>query len=69
MEVLYFLIPLSLVFVGLGIGVFFWAVKSGQYEDLEGPAHRILFDDDQPAREPEETGETSAQEEDRKNGA
>ena len=57
MEVLYFLIPLTLVFVGLGIGVFFWAVKSGQYEDLEGPAHRILFDDDQPIRQPEETGE------------
>ncbi len=54
MEGLYFLIPLGLVFVGLGIGIFFWAVKSGQYEDLEGPAHRILFDDEQPASPPPE---------------
>jgi len=46
MEILYLLIPLTLVFVALGLAIFFWAVKSGQYEDLEGPAHRILFDDE-----------------------
>ncbi len=72
MEVLYFLIPLSLVFVGLGIGIFFWAVKSGQYEDLEGPAHRILFDDDQPVRPPaeaeEDVPEAAAQNRDPKTG-
>lgn len=46
MDILYLLIPLSLVFVAAIAGVFLWAVKSGQFEDMEGPAHRILMDDD-----------------------
>jgi cbb3-type cytochrome oxidase maturation protein len=54
MEILYLLIPLSLVFVGVIAVVFLWAVKSGQFEDMEGPAHRILMDDDLP---PEEQGQ------------
>ena len=46
MEILYLLIPLS-VLVVLAVGaVFWWALHSGQFEDLEGPAHRILTDDD-----------------------
>lgn len=48
MSILYLLIPLAMLFalvVGL---VLFWAIRSGQYEDLEGPAHRILMDDDDP---------------------
>jgi cbb3-type cytochrome oxidase maturation protein len=49
MEVLYLLIPLSLVLVGAIVWAFFWAVRSGQFDDLEGPAHRILMDDDEPA--------------------
>jgi cbb3-type cytochrome oxidase maturation protein len=48
MDILYLLIPLSLVFVALIALVFLWAVKSGQFEDMEGPAHRILMDDDSP---------------------
>lgn len=48
MKILYLLIPLSLIFVGIAIWVFLWAVRSGQYEDMEGPAHRILMDDDDP---------------------
>ena len=46
MESLYILIPVSvlLVFV-IGI-VFWWSLRSGQMEDLEGPAYRILMDDD-----------------------
>lgn len=47
MEILYILIPVSLILVTLAIFVFGWAVKSGQYDDLEGPAHSILFDDDE----------------------
>ena len=48
MEVLYLLIPIALVLV-LVIGLaFFWAIRSGQYEDMEGPAYRILMDDDDP---------------------
>jgi cbb3-type cytochrome oxidase maturation protein len=46
MDILYLLIPLSLVFVAFIAVVFLWAVKSGQFEDMEGPAHRILMDDE-----------------------
>ena len=49
MDILYLLIPLSLVFVAVIAVVFLWAVKSGQFEDMEGPAHRILMDDDHPS--------------------
>ena len=46
MEILYLLIPLGLVLLGIAIWAFMWAVRSGQFDDLEGPAHRILMDDD-----------------------
>ena len=46
MDILVLLIPLSVALV-LAIGAaFWWAVTSGQFDDLEGPAHRILADDD-----------------------
>jgi cbb3-type cytochrome oxidase maturation protein len=48
MDILYLLIPLGMVFLAIVIAAFLWAVKSGQYEDLDGPAHRILMDDDDP---------------------
>lgn len=48
MEILYLLIPLSLVLVFLIGGTFWWAVRTGQFDDLEGPGHRILMDDDEP---------------------
>lgn len=48
METLYLLIPLSVVLV-LAIGAaFWWSLRSGQFDDLEGPAYRILMDDDSP---------------------
>jgi cbb3-type cytochrome oxidase maturation protein len=47
-EALYLLIPLSLCVVALAIWVFFGAADSGQFDDLEGPALRILRDDDTP---------------------
>ena len=40
------LIPLALVLVALIIWFFLWSVRSGQFDDLEGPAHRVLMDDD-----------------------
>ncbi|MEY3522614.1 MAG: hypothetical protein RIT33_31 [Pseudomonadota bacterium] len=46
MESLYLLIPMSLVVVGVIVLILYWAVKSGQFEDLEGPGHSILMDDD-----------------------
>ena len=48
MEVLYLLIPLSLVLIALIVWIFLWAIRSGQFDDLEGPAHRIIMDDDDP---------------------
>lgn len=46
MESLYLLIPIAMLIVVVAVAVFFWAVKSGQYDDLDTEAHRILFDDD-----------------------
>lgn len=48
MTALYILIPVAVVLVALAIWVFFWAVDSGQYDDLDGPAHSILFDEEDP---------------------
>lgn len=45
MTVLLYLIPIALGMGGLGLGAFLWALKSGQYDDMEGAAQRILFDD------------------------
>jgi cbb3-type cytochrome oxidase maturation protein len=39
------LIPVALFLGGLGVGAFLWALRSGQYEDLDGAAERILLDD------------------------
>ena len=47
MTILLYLIPVALFLGGLGLAAFLWALRSGQYEDLEGAASRILFDDDQ----------------------
>ncbi|MHB1053327.1 MAG: cbb3-type cytochrome oxidase assembly protein CcoS [Thiobacillus sp.] len=50
MDILLLLIPLSLVLVGVIAWVMLWAVKSGQFDDLEGPAHSIVMDDDTPPK-------------------
>lgn len=47
MEVIYLLIPLSIILIVVIALAYFWAVKSGQYDDLEKPRHDILMDDDQ----------------------
>ncbi len=46
LSILYLMIPLALLFVTVAVAIFFLAVRSGQFDDLEGPAHRILDDDD-----------------------
>lgn len=46
MESLYLLIPLSLLLVLCIAGILYWSVKNGQFDDLEGPGHAILMDDD-----------------------
>lgn len=45
MEVIYLLIPLSLIFLVASVWFFSWAVRNAQYDDLQGPAHRIILDD------------------------
>ena len=46
MDILYFLIPLGLLLLGLAVWAFFWAVGSGQFDDLDTPAIRVVMDDD-----------------------
>ena len=48
MSILYLLIPLAVIIMGIAVAFFIWTVRSGQYDDLEGPAYRILMDDDDP---------------------
>lgn len=57
MESLYILVPLSVLLVFVIGAVFWWSLRSGQYDDLEGPAYRLLMDDRdavEPAREKED---------------
>ncbi len=46
MEILFLLIPISLFLIVIIVWAFLWAIKSGQFDDLEGPAHSILMDND-----------------------
>jgi len=55
-DILLLLIPLSLVLVGVIAWVMLWAAKSGQFDDLEGPAHSILMDDDTPPKPKDTSG-------------
>jgi len=52
MDIIYLLLPVALIIVAIIIAVFFWAVKSDQFDDLEGPAYRILMDDDENSSKP-----------------
>ncbi len=45
MEIIYFLLPIALILAASFVAFFIWATKSGQYDDLETPAKRMLFDD------------------------
>jgi cbb3-type cytochrome oxidase maturation protein len=46
MDVLIYLIPIALFLGLLGLAAFLWSLKNGQFEDLDGAAERVLFDDD-----------------------
>ena len=54
MDIIFLLIPLALVLVVVIVWVFMWAVRSDQFDDLEGPAYRILMDEDEPKIEPKD---------------
>lgn len=47
MSILLFMIPLALFLGGIGLAAFIWSLKSGQLDDLDGAAHRILIPDDE----------------------
>ncbi len=57
MTILLVLVPISLALLGLAIWAFLWAVKSGQYDDLDSPSIDMLRDESKPAP-PLETGKT-----------
>ncbi|GAA3937295.1 cbb3-type cytochrome oxidase assembly protein CcoS [Litoribacillus peritrichatus] len=46
MDSILFLIPISIIFLSIAVIALVWNIKSGQFDDLESPAHKILFDDD-----------------------
>jgi cbb3-type cytochrome oxidase maturation protein len=56
MDILYLLVPLSVVLVFLIAAIFWWSLRNGQFEDLEGEGFRILMDDDSPSLQPPPRG-------------
>ncbi len=66
MNIIYILIPLGLILLLLAVVAFFWAVRSGQFDDLESPAWRVVLDDDRApptADTPEKPAEQGSQRE------
>lgn len=59
MSAIYFLIPLTLLLLVLAVVVFFWAIRDGQFDDLESPGFRVLLDEEERGRDdsggPQET--------------
>jgi len=49
-ETIFVLLPLALLIAAIAVGLFIWAARTGQFDDLETPAVRILFDDEEPRR-------------------
>ncbi|HAD32386.1 MAG TPA: cbb3-type cytochrome oxidase assembly protein CcoS [Methylophaga sp.] len=66
MEVIYGLLPGMLLLGLVGVAVFFWAVRSGQYDDMDGAANRVLMDDDNDPEELEADEEPQVKNEARK---
>lgn len=59
MSIIYVLIPIAVLFVLIGLGVFFWAVRSRQFDDLDKEAYSILFDNQQTAAKPKVSQSTT----------
>jgi cbb3-type cytochrome oxidase maturation protein len=49
MNILFLIIPLAFLLAGGALAAFMYAVRQGQFDDLDTPAHRVLFEDDEPA--------------------
>ncbi len=47
MNILIFLAPAAILMGAIGLAAFLWSLRSGQYDDLEGAAHRVLIDDEE----------------------
>jgi cbb3-type cytochrome oxidase maturation protein len=62
MEVIYGLLPGMLLLGIIGVAVFFWAVRNGQYDDMDGAANRVLMDDDDDDAVKSEQDKSSQQE-------
>ena len=57
MTILYLLIPLGLILVTVAVGAFFWATRSGQFDDLDSPGWTVILDDDRSPSPLRETAE------------
>lgn len=51
MTILYLLIPLGILLLGIAVAAFFWATRSGQFDDLESPGWSVVLDDDRAPRQ------------------
>ena len=60
MEILYFMVPLGLILVALGLWAFFWAVGSGQFDDLDSPGWTVLSDDEKKRMQAPGAGDAGA---------
>ena len=66
MDVIVYLIPIALFLGLLGLAAFLWSLKSGQFDDLDGAAHRVLFDDEDAEEPAADAGKDAASSESRK---
>lgn len=60
MDILYLLIPVSVLLVFVIGVIFWWSIRHGQFEDMEGPAYRVLMDDDSPVPQSDEGSAAAA---------
>jgi len=58
METIFVLLPLALLIAAIAVGFFIWAARTGQFDDLDTPAVRMLFDDEEPRRVPQAAEKT-----------
>jgi cbb3-type cytochrome oxidase maturation protein len=64
MNIIFVSIPLGLILIAVAIAAFFWAIRSGQYDDLDSPAWSILMDEDREERQRKRAAERRQQETD-----
>ena len=60
METIFVLLPLALLIAAIAVGLFIWAAMTGQFDDLETPAVRVLFDDEEPRGSPPATSPSAS---------